>query len=154
VLDELGRVISSIKHWPDGAEIAGQNFTYSFDDVGNRTQTGGRDSAVSSYTVNELNQYTLRAVAGAVDVFGLADPQAAVQARQRGSSTPPPRRKPTRTPLFSLEPGASLPESPRPSGRSGAAQAAFPACRADVAGRIQAGEGRRVYSPKRAATSS
>jgi len=34
---------------------------------------------VSTYQPNELNQYTQRTVAGAIDVFGLADPQAAVQ---------------------------------------------------------------------------
>jgi len=34
---------------------------------------------VSTYQPNELNQYTQRTVAGAIDVFGLADPQASVQ---------------------------------------------------------------------------
>jgi len=34
---------------------------------------------VSTYQPNELNQYAQRTVAGAIDVFGLADPQAAVQ---------------------------------------------------------------------------
>ncbi|MCD6339381.1 MAG: hypothetical protein J7M29_08410, partial [Verrucomicrobia bacterium] len=34
---------------------------------------------MSTYQPNELNQYTERTVAGAIDVFGLADPQAAVQ---------------------------------------------------------------------------
>lgn len=77
--DSLGQLISGIRHWPDGTVIAGQNFTYSFDDIGNRTQTGGRASAVSTYTVNELNQYTQRTVAGAVDVFGLAESGVTVQ---------------------------------------------------------------------------
>ncbi len=71
--DDLGQLISGTKHWPDGTEIAGQNFTYSFDDIGNRTQTGGRASAVSTYQTNQLNQYTQRTVAGAIDVFGLAE---------------------------------------------------------------------------------
>jgi len=53
--------------------------TYAFDDIGNRKETGGRASAVSTYQPNELNQYTERTVAGAIDVFGLADPQVAVQ---------------------------------------------------------------------------
>jgi len=77
--DDLGQVVSGIKHWPDGAEVAGQNLTYVFDDIGNRKETGGRASAVSTYQPNELNQYTERTVSGAIDVFGLADPQAAVQ---------------------------------------------------------------------------
>jgi len=77
--DDLGQVVRGVKHWPDGAEIAGQNLTYVFDDIGNRKETGGRASAVSTYQPNELNQYAQRTVAGAIDVFGLADPQAAVQ---------------------------------------------------------------------------
>jgi len=66
-------------YWPDGAEIAGQNLTYAFDDIGNRKETGGRVSAVSTYQPNELNQHTQRTVAGAIDVFGLADPEITVQ---------------------------------------------------------------------------
>ena len=65
--------------WLEGTVVAGQNFTYRFDDIGNRTQTGGRASAVSTYTVNQLNQYTQRTVAGAVDVFGRVLPGVDVQ---------------------------------------------------------------------------
>jgi len=71
--DDLGQLILGTKYWPDGTEIAGQNFTYSFDDIGNRTQTGGRASAVSTYQTNELNQYTRRTVSGSIDVFGRAE---------------------------------------------------------------------------------
>jgi len=46
---------------------------------GNRTEVGGRGSAELVYTMNLWNQYTQRTVAGAIDVFGLADPQVAVQ---------------------------------------------------------------------------
>ncbi len=44
-----------------------------------RTETGNRGSAESVYTVYLLNQYTQRTVSEVIDVFGLADPQAAVQ---------------------------------------------------------------------------
>ena len=34
--DELGQVISGKKYWSDGTPVAGQQFTYNFDDIGNR----------------------------------------------------------------------------------------------------------------------
>jgi YD repeat-containing protein len=48
--DDLGQVISGRKYWGDGTEVAGQQFDYAFDTIGNRTATGGRASAVSTYT--------------------------------------------------------------------------------------------------------
>jgi hypothetical protein len=54
--------------------MAGQDFSYAFDDIGNRTSTGGRASATSTYTVNRLNQYSSRTVAPYVDVLGVANP--------------------------------------------------------------------------------
>jgi hypothetical protein len=57
--------------------VAGQQFEYSFDDIGNRTsakaggdQNGGNLRA-ASYLANPLNQYTNRTVPSAVDVIGL-----------------------------------------------------------------------------------
>lgn len=41
-----------------------------FDDIGNRDLTGSRASAVSDYTVDQLNQYTQRTVANRLDVLG------------------------------------------------------------------------------------
>ncbi len=76
--DELGQVTSGRRYWADGTDMAGQQFDYAFDDIGNRTASGGRASAVSAYTRNYLNQYTQRTVAGTVDVLGVANPGANV----------------------------------------------------------------------------
>ena len=35
-----GQVVSGKKHWPDGTPVAGQQFTYGFDDIGNRQSAG------------------------------------------------------------------------------------------------------------------
>jgi hypothetical protein len=70
----LGQVVSGCRFWADGSPVAGQDFTYAFDDIGNRTSTGGRASAASTYTVNRLNQYSSRTVAPYVDVLGVANP--------------------------------------------------------------------------------
>ena len=34
--DTLGQVISGKRFWPDGTPVAGQQFEYGFDDLGNR----------------------------------------------------------------------------------------------------------------------
>jgi RHS repeat-associated protein len=76
--DFLGQVTSGKKYWSDGTVVAGQQFEYAFDDIGNRTYANsGGDAAganlrAQSYTVNNLNQYTQRTVPGYVDVLGAA----------------------------------------------------------------------------------
>ncbi|MBM3881488.1 MAG: RHS repeat-associated core domain-containing protein [Verrucomicrobia bacterium] len=77
--DRLGQVISGCRFWQDGTPVAGQQFEYRFDDIGNRDTTGGRASAVSDYTANPLNQYWSRTVAPYVDVTGIANPTADVK---------------------------------------------------------------------------
>ncbi len=58
--------------------VAGQQFGYTFDDIGNRTSTAaggdqfGENQRPASYSANSLNQYTSRTVPGAVDVIGSA----------------------------------------------------------------------------------
>src|SRR5437016_2805900 len=37
--DSLGQVISGKKYWSDWTPVAGQQFEYAFDDIGNRTST-------------------------------------------------------------------------------------------------------------------
>ena len=77
--DRLGQVISGKKHWPDGTPVAGQQFEYAFDEIGNRTRTKaggdsqGRTSALrqANYRVNFLNQYSQRDVPGTNDLIGL-----------------------------------------------------------------------------------
>jgi hypothetical protein len=76
--DPIGQVISGHKFWSDGSPAAGQVFDYWFDTIGNRTQTlaggdqNGLNQRVSSYTANNLNQYTQRTVPRAVDVMGVS----------------------------------------------------------------------------------
>ena len=75
--DALGQVTSGERFWPDQTPVAGQQFGYAFDDIGNRTQTkaGGDDTGtglrLANYSANNLNQYTSRDVPGAVDVMGI-----------------------------------------------------------------------------------
>jgi hypothetical protein len=64
--------------------VAGQQFTYVEDSIGNRTaaanggDASGQNLRSWAYTPNRLNQYSSRTVPGAVDVLGIANPTAAV----------------------------------------------------------------------------
>jgi YD repeat-containing protein len=40
--DALGQVTSGKKYWADGTPVEGQQFEYAFNEIGNRTTTGGR----------------------------------------------------------------------------------------------------------------
>ena len=74
--DKLGQVTKGSKYFGDGTPVAGQQFGYAFDDIGNRTQTqaggdaSGANLRVANYTNNFLNQITSRDVPGYVDVMG------------------------------------------------------------------------------------
>ena len=76
--DSLGQVKSGKRYWPDWTPVAGQQFEYGHDDIGNRTQTkaggdaSGQNLRTNSYTPNNLNQYTQRTVLGTNDVIGVA----------------------------------------------------------------------------------
>jgi RHS repeat-associated protein len=82
--DRLGQVVSGKRYWQDGTPVAGQQFEYGFDDIGNRktAATGGDATGAglraASYGANLLNQYTNRTVPGTVDILGVANPTAAV----------------------------------------------------------------------------
>ncbi len=75
--DSLGRVKSGKKGCSEQTPVAGQQFEYAHDDIGNRTSTkaGGDASGaglrVAAYSANSLNQYTARDVPGAVDIMGV-----------------------------------------------------------------------------------
>src|SRR6266567_2529398 len=68
--DSLGQVISGKKYWSDGTPVAGQQFEYGFDDIGNRTSASaggdnvGQSLRPASYSANNLNQYSSRDVPG------------------------------------------------------------------------------------------
>jgi RHS repeat-associated protein len=76
--DALGQVKSGKRYWSDGTPVAGQQFEYGFDDIGNRTATKaggdaqGQNLRSASYGANSLNQYTNRSVPGAADIVGAA----------------------------------------------------------------------------------
>ena len=84
--DNLGQVTSGKKYWSDGTPVAGQQFQYAFDTIGNRTQTqaGGDASGANlrqaNYTNNLLNQITSRDVPGYVEDQGSASSNATVTA--------------------------------------------------------------------------
>src|SRR5437660_108661 len=50
--DSLGQVTSGKKYWSDGTPVAGQQFEYNFDDIGNRrmTRAGGDDTGANLRT--------------------------------------------------------------------------------------------------------
>jgi YD repeat-containing protein len=74
----LGQVIGGKKYWNDWTPVAGQQFEYGFDDIGNRTSTkaggdaSGAGMRAESYTANSLNQDASKTVAGAADDLGVA----------------------------------------------------------------------------------
>ena len=71
--DSLGQVTSGKKYWPDGTEVAGQQFGYDFDEIGNRkSAVSGGSASTSIYSANSLNQYTQRTVPPSVWELGVA----------------------------------------------------------------------------------
>ncbi len=76
--DVLGQVNSGKKYFCSATPVPGAQFEYTFDEIGNRTQTkaGGDQAGVSlrvaNYTPNAVNQYTSRDVPNKFDVTGVA----------------------------------------------------------------------------------
>ena len=74
--DSLGQVTNGCRYFADGTPVAGQQFDYVFDTIGNRTQTQaggdatGANLRVANYTNNTLNQITSRDIPGFVDIMG------------------------------------------------------------------------------------
>lgn len=83
--DPMGQVTSGKKYWSDNTPVAGQQFDYVFDDIGNR-QTTTRDGRQATYTPNTLNQYTSRTVPGFVNVLGTATNTATVSLWSKDST--------------------------------------------------------------------
>jgi RHS repeat-associated protein len=75
--DGKGQVTTAARSWADESPVAGQQYGYQFDGIGNRTSTtvNGRSA---TYTPNELNQYEEREVPGAIDIIGSATAAATV----------------------------------------------------------------------------
>ena len=82
--ENVGRVTSGKKYWSDGTIVAGEQFTYAFDDIGNRAGTArggdqtGSNLRSASYFANALNQYTNRTVPAYLDILGSANSNANV----------------------------------------------------------------------------
>jgi RHS repeat-associated protein len=80
----LGQVTSGKRSWSDAVPVAGQQFEYAYDDIGNRKSAAeggnawGTGLRYGHYTVNNLNQYTQRTVPPCVDVLGSANSNATV----------------------------------------------------------------------------
>jgi RHS repeat-associated protein len=79
--DGLGQVTNGVKKLSGGTAVPGEQFGYSFDNIGNRlteTRTGELGARTSTYTTNALNQYTQRTVPGVADFAGIATSNANV----------------------------------------------------------------------------
>ena len=82
--DALGQLTLAKKYWADSTIVAGQQFSVSFDDIGNRRSfaSGGSDSGaqlrMQDYTANLLNQYTQRTVPGYLEIAGSATNSATI----------------------------------------------------------------------------
>ena len=78
IYDPLGQVVSGHKFFSDGTPVAGQQFDYSFDNIGNRTQTlaggdqNGSNQRSSTYSTDLLNRYSQRTVPGYADIMGVS----------------------------------------------------------------------------------
>jgi RHS repeat-associated protein len=83
--DALGQVVAGRRYWGDGTPVAGQQFEYAFDDIGNRKNTkAGGDAAganvrQATYSVNSLNLYTSRSNPRYLEVQGSARSTGTVQ---------------------------------------------------------------------------
>ena len=69
--DQYGQVTSGAKKRSDSTPIPGYQFGYTFDSIGNRTETNTNGRS-ESYTPNLLNQYTNKENQGVIDVTGTA----------------------------------------------------------------------------------
>lgn len=69
--DRLGQLAASRQVLAGGVPIAGRDFAWTFDDIGNR-RTATVNGATGTYFPNLLNQYSGRTVPGVIDVAGAA----------------------------------------------------------------------------------
>jgi RHS repeat-associated protein len=84
VYNDRGEVVSGKKFWSDNTPVAGQQFEYGYDNIGNRqsSKSGGdatgNNLRQSSYVADGLNQLSQRTVPGAIDIVGTSDAAATV----------------------------------------------------------------------------
>ncbi len=75
--DALGQVSSATKKIASGDPVPGLDYSYTYDDIGNR-KLSTLNSQLSTYTTNSLNQYSQKTVPGVIDVLGTAVTDATV----------------------------------------------------------------------------
>ena len=75
--DDLGQVTNGSRYWSNDVPVAGQQFGYTFDDIGNRTETT-RNGRSAEYEPDLLNRLVDREVPGALDILGHAHAEATV----------------------------------------------------------------------------
>ena len=75
--DSLGQLTNAAKKWADGTLVAGQQFAYIFDDIGNR-RLAIRDAREGANTITLLNQITDRNNPGYINIIGEATNTATV----------------------------------------------------------------------------
>ena len=86
--DDLGQLTSGKHYWSDSTPIPGQQFSYSFDDIGNRSTAlaGGNEVGTAlrtaTYESNEVNQYTNRTFSGTVDIIGIGNASSNVEVNE------------------------------------------------------------------------
>lgn len=82
--DDRDQVVGGKHYWNDGTPVAGQQFDYQYDNLGNRlnSKSGGNDTGggqrTAYYDVNALNQYSKRHYPSTEDVIGVATAPATV----------------------------------------------------------------------------
>jgi RHS repeat-associated protein len=84
--DTHGQLNSAKKYWSDNSPVPGQQFEYTFDDIGNRLNTksggdlAGLNLRLTQYVPNPRNQYDSRDAAPYSGIYGSAHPLAKVTA--------------------------------------------------------------------------
>lgn len=79
-----GNLTFAKKYWAPTAPVAGQQFEYQFDDIGNRKTSGyggdelGNNLRYSTYWNNSRNQSLSNSVPGYIEVTGLYSPSSAI----------------------------------------------------------------------------
>ena len=98
--DELGQLVSAKKYWRDGTPVAGQQFEYSFDGIGNRESARyggdakGENLSEITYTTGGRAGESDPTQIGAIDhpgvtyVTGSANEEATVTAKEQWGSLP------------------------------------------------------------------
>lgn len=86
--NDRGELTEASRQLADSSPFPGQQFAFTFDDIGNRTTTvtNGR---TATYTPNANNQYDARTVPSFRDLRGSAHPQATVSVDQQKAQRTP-----------------------------------------------------------------